>query len=1019
MPITLAPVIGAEVNTSTTLPSAAPSMLPEVVKSPAVGVSGNTALVVWADGRSGVYSLFGARVDLDTKAVGKTIKIATGPSPRPFNAVGNGFAGNLEDIRVTAGATNFLVTWYDSSDFFEQPYLFGVRVPVDGAGANVVDPERIAIAQLPVNQVQAFEASRHYGVTAGAGGFLVVHDQAKLGLYDVHGVFIDETAKPAIANEFNLGSSSPKFQYPQVATDGTQFFAVWRRSVSGLADTDIFGALFDKTGTKTGIPLRLSQQFNSTSVEFDLAFVPTPPAEQPTAPGSYLVSVPSNGNTLLLKVIGGGALSVPSAPKTWNGFSQPRILARTTDALSIFNNCTYAITQDGVGALGCTPFTLEAGESLTSAVTRGTSLVLASQIETTAGVSPRIRVVGGGAAIDVSRARGAQTNVAGAFSSTATQSNYLLAWRETTPTGNVVYGTCISVDPNDPEGSAKASASTNLSSPANLPVGTELSFNLIRDVKVVHYTSSTAPSFAVVFSGIAKSGEVGAFGEIVQCDSSGNVVASRPELLVPYAVTAYEEANASGLSVAESRGNVYLVYKGATNNTWYLPALYKVDSTVRGVLWTGKAAPSAPFNVSSAVNSPRFDAPTVVCDQSNCLALWAELQLTIPALLGSYFKVGTTEVLGAPRTLYSSEKLSVGFSSSSASDGNGWFGVAFQQLGGDSLHMTTAALTVPSDPAKVAASEIFITAAAPLGVSSLQDEAASPSIGYFGDQASFFVSWTNRVLKPEGYGIDNDILGSVISNDGRILVSSPLTVAAGDGAPVGDLAVNEDKSVVIAGLPSRVLVAYLTLDMAEGVAAPRIAYRFIKGEAVAGVACTSNEQCATRYCAQGSCSLTACNEGCGVNIGGVCQPLQLGTPCGRGGAFACDGSGTSCGSTCKSNADCSEYSECRIDEKGVSGCVSLRNVCIDDHTPVGIAAGTDCGAYKCRDGGCLTRCESKDDCYGDNVCSFDTGICGPPPPIQNEGCSMGHSRTTAPFIGVGLGLVMLAFRRRARKGGAQ
>lgn len=137
MPITLAPVIGAEVNTSTTLPSAAPSMLPEVVKSPAVGVSGNTALVVWADGRSGVYSLFGARVDLDTKAVGKTIKIATGPSPRPFNAVGNGFAGNLEDIRVTAGATNFLVTWYDSSDFFEQPYLFGVRVPVDFRGRDL------------------------------------------------------------------------------------------------------------------------------------------------------------------------------------------------------------------------------------------------------------------------------------------------------------------------------------------------------------------------------------------------------------------------------------------------------------------------------------------------------------------------------------------------------------------------------------------------------------------------------------------------------------------------------------------------------------------------------------------------------------------------------------------------------------------------------------------------------------------------------------------------------------------
>lgn len=1016
--VTLAPIIGTEVNTSTTLPSAAPSVLPEAVKAATVGVSGKTALVVWADGRSGVFGLFGARVDLDTKAVGKTIKIAVAPSPRPFSQDSR-ISETISDIRVTAGASSFLVTWYDYTDFFEHPYLFAVRVPVDGSGSNVVDPERISIGQLPVNQVQAFEASRRYGVSAGAGGFMVVYDQAKLGLYDVHGVFVDETAKPAVVSEFNLGSSSPKFQYPQVASDGSQFFAVWRRSVSGLPDTDIFGALFDKTGTKTGTPIRLSQQFNSRSVEHDLAFIPTPPTEQPSAPGSYLVSVPSDGDTLLLKVIGGNALTVPSAPKTWSGVEQPRILARTSDAVGIQNNCVYAITQGGVGAPSCTPITLDPGESLSSSAARGAGLVVATQIPSAGAISPRLRTVGAGGAVDVSRARGAQTNVAGAFSSTQTQANYLLAWRETTSGGNAVYGSCLSVDPNAPESTTKASPSTNLSSPINLPPGTELSFDDIRDVKVVRYSGPTSPSFALVFSGHAKSGEVGAFGSIVQCDPSGNVVASRPELVAPYAITAVQARQTSGLGIAESRGNIYIVYKGATNDLWNIPALHLTDSTVYAVRWTGKTAPSAPFGLSLNVNSPRFDAPSIVCDEANCLAVWAELQLNIPAIVGTYIKVGSAEVSGAPRTIYKSSKLSVGFGTSGASDGNGSFGIAFQQLGGDSLHTTAATVIIPSDPAKIDPSSEVVVKTDPLTLSMAQDEAASLSIGYFGDRASFFVAWTNRALNAAGYGVDNDIFGSVVAVDRRILVNAPLVVAAADGTPVGDTAVDEDRATVVAGLPSLALVAYTVLDMTEGVAARRIAYRFVKGEAVAGVKCSTPEECATRYCAQGACSFTSCNEGCGVNVNGVCVPLAAQTPCGRGLAFACDGAGTTCKSTCQSNADCSELSECRVDANGVSGCVSLRNVCLDDHTPVGIDEGKDCGAYRCRDGACLTRCESKDDCYGDNICGFNK-ICSPPPPIENGAdCSMGRGRTTAPFIGISIALTALAFRRRGRKGGAR
>lgn len=120
-----------------------------------------------------------------------------------------------------------------------------------------------------------------------------------------------------------------------------------------------------------------------------------------------------------------------------------------------------------------------------------------------------------------------------------------------------------------------------------------------------------------------------------------------------------------------------------------------------------------------------------------------------------------------------------------------------------------------------------------------------------------------------------------------------------------------------------------------------------------GARCTEDAMCASGFCAGGACCGTRCDgpcEACGE--AGVCRISAAGTTTAACGAFACDGLGAACPTTCTGQQQCGQGHFC--DEAGA--CVPRLGLGATCRANLQCASGF-CADGVCCDGACTGSCD--------------------------------------------------------------
>ncbi|MGB9669262.1 MAG: hypothetical protein ACPL0B_02640, partial [Anaerolineales bacterium] len=172
----------------------------------------NQYFVVWRDGRSGTWDIYGARISengvlLDTSG----IPIATAP-------------GDENAPAVACGDSNYFVVWQDN-------YIYGARVNSHGV---VLDPGGIQISA-----VQGFAPN----ISFDGVNYFVVWVMGS----DLYGARVrqDGVVLDSSGIQISVGSVSP-YNPPSIAFDGSKYFVCWVDGRNG--NYDIYGARIQSDG---------------------------------------------------------------------------------------------------------------------------------------------------------------------------------------------------------------------------------------------------------------------------------------------------------------------------------------------------------------------------------------------------------------------------------------------------------------------------------------------------------------------------------------------------------------------------------------------------------------------------------------------------------------------------------------------------------------------------------------------------------------------------------------------------
>ncbi|WP_146209752.1 hypothetical protein [Vitiosangium sp. GDMCC 1.1324] len=195
--------------------------------NPAVAHDGTNFLVVWRDTRSGISTIYGARVDETGTEVLDTSGIPI--------AIGN----NKYSPKVVYGGTDFLVVWSEyrgstSSD------IYGARVSIDGT---VLDTSGIPISTTTndqYNPVAAYDGTN----------FLVVWTDYRSGTstsYDIYGARVSSAGTVLDTSGIPISAATNDQYYPVVTFNGS-FLVAWQDYRSG-SNPDIYGARVSSDGT--------------------------------------------------------------------------------------------------------------------------------------------------------------------------------------------------------------------------------------------------------------------------------------------------------------------------------------------------------------------------------------------------------------------------------------------------------------------------------------------------------------------------------------------------------------------------------------------------------------------------------------------------------------------------------------------------------------------------------------------------------------------------------------------------
>lgn len=423
---------------------------------------------------------------------------------------------------------------------------------------------------------------------------------------------------------------------------------------------------------------------------------------------------------------------------------------------------------------------------------------------------------------------------------------------------------------------------------------------------------------------------------------------------------------------------------------------------------------STPLTISLRTKVSRFGV-SAVFDGKQTIVGWFEGNFYLSSRIsGVVFPDGSATPSSASFVLDSSfskkENLRM------ATDGKGKSVIVWASTAGSGRREVRAKL-IPRD--KVVPTEDEAAASISVAPPS-DDDNAYPSVAYSNDNESFFVAWSR------GRANDWDIVGNWIALDGRVLdpapgrVISSTTASAVDGDASGESAAVEDEALpeLCTGPTATVGLAYVRFDSRSAMRSLRSRFRTVVSGRLSGETCGVNDDCASRYCVDGICCRTACNDGCGQCGGegggekGMCAPKPSGARCGAASRFTCSGESTTCPSECNANdvSVCAPGFVCRDAQ-----CTPFAATCFDDFTAITETGPVSCGGYRCAGGACKGTCESADDCAPGTVCDFK-GRCGEPPPIENaSGCSFVGSKSAGNGVGAVLAFVAAFLCRRTRK----
>ncbi len=192
--------------------------------SPAVAFDGTNYLVVWTDCRSTNWSIYGCRVSpsgtiLDTAGI--LISSADDSAPA-----------------VAFDGTNYLVVWqgYSSSDL--ELNIYGRRVSPSGT---ILDS-----AAIPIST--AMNHQQTPSIAFDGVNYLVVWADRRSTNFDIYGCRVSPSGTVLDPDGLVIATAEYDLWHPSVAFDGANYLVVWEDERNG-SDTDIYGCRVDPSGT--------------------------------------------------------------------------------------------------------------------------------------------------------------------------------------------------------------------------------------------------------------------------------------------------------------------------------------------------------------------------------------------------------------------------------------------------------------------------------------------------------------------------------------------------------------------------------------------------------------------------------------------------------------------------------------------------------------------------------------------------------------------------------------------------
>ncbi|ATB27228.1 hypothetical protein [Melittangium boletus] len=234
-------IYGARVNGSGTVLNTNGFLISVAVNAqerPSVAYNGSDFVVVWEDSRNGNADIYGARVS------------ATGVVRNPSGIAISTHGNNQRAPRVARLGTDCLVVWHDT----QASKIFGARLSNTGA---VLNPSDLLIAPI-------FSYFEHVSLASDGTNFLVVWGgESSAGRNsDIHATRVTSAGVPLDTPALVLSVAGNGQYTPVVAHDGTNFLVVWRdHRHTGM---DIYAVRVSETGTvldSSGIRLSSSNTY--------------------------------------------------------------------------------------------------------------------------------------------------------------------------------------------------------------------------------------------------------------------------------------------------------------------------------------------------------------------------------------------------------------------------------------------------------------------------------------------------------------------------------------------------------------------------------------------------------------------------------------------------------------------------------------------------------------------------------------------------------------------------------------